>query len=269
MSRDVPGTRRTRRGSKPILRRVSSLEDELRSSQGSGGELDRAAIEIVEAVRERGEAALREYAERLGDLEPGAPMVLDRAALDAARDGLPTEQRELLERTAARLRDFASAQRDSLSDLSVELPGGRAGHRARPTRSAGCYAPGGRFPLPSSVLMTAVTARAAGVPTVWVASPRPAQVTLAAASIADADGFLAVGGAQAVAALASSLSKRMRHSMDACKAGPPHFMHLQATDGTLVMVPAPDGVLVVTVGDARMNVGLVRLEMLRAAEALP
>jgi len=74
---------------------------------------------------------------------------------------------------------------------------------------------------------------------------------------------------KAVAALASSLSKRMRHSMEACKAGPPHFVHLQATDGTLVMVPAPDGVLVVTVGDARMNVGLVRLEMLRAAESLP
>ncbi|MEE8134438.1 MAG: roadblock/LC7 domain-containing protein [Gemmatimonadales bacterium] len=73
---------------------------------------------------------------------------------------------------------------------------------------------------------------------------------------------------KAVAALASSLTKRMRRSMEACNAGPPHFMHLQATDGTLVMVPAPDGVLVVTVGDVRMNVGLVRLEMLRAAEAV-
>ncbi len=73
---------------------------------------------------------------------------------------------------------------------------------------------------------------------------------------------------KAIAALASSLAKRMRHSMEACKAGAPHFMHLQASDGTLVIVPAPDGVLVVTVGDVRMNVGLVRLEMLRAAESL-
>ncbi len=73
---------------------------------------------------------------------------------------------------------------------------------------------------------------------------------------------------KAVAALAASLAKRLRRSMEACKAGAPHFMHLQAQDGTLVVVPAPDGVLVVTVGDARMNVGLVRLEMLRAAEAL-
>jgi predicted regulator of Ras-like GTPase activity (Roadblock/LC7/MglB family) len=73
---------------------------------------------------------------------------------------------------------------------------------------------------------------------------------------------------KAVAALAASLAKRMRHSMEACKAGAPYFLHVQATHGTLVVVPAPDGVLVVTVGDVRMNVGLVRLEMLRAAESL-
>ena len=73
---------------------------------------------------------------------------------------------------------------------------------------------------------------------------------------------------KAVAALASSLAKRMRRSMEACNVGAPHFIHLQAAEGTLVMVPAPDGALVVTVGDVRMNVGLVRLEMLRAAEVL-
>lgn len=67
-------------------------------------------------------------------------------------------------------------------------------------RAAGCYAPGGRFPLPSSVLMTAVTARVAGVSDVWVASPKPTQVTLAAASVAKADALLAVGGAQAIGA---------------------------------------------------------------------
>jgi phosphoribosyl-ATP pyrophosphohydrolase/phosphoribosyl-AMP cyclohydrolase/histidinol dehydrogenase len=71
-----------------------------------------------------------------------------------------------------------------------------------PIERAGCYAPGGRFPLPSSVLMAVVTARAAGVAEVWVASPRPAQVTLAAAFVAGADALLAVGGAQAIGALA-------------------------------------------------------------------
>jgi phosphoribosyl-ATP pyrophosphohydrolase/phosphoribosyl-AMP cyclohydrolase/histidinol dehydrogenase len=71
-----------------------------------------------------------------------------------------------------------------------------------PLAAAGCYAPGGRYPLPSSVLMTAVTARTAGVGTVAVACPRPEPVVLAAAAVAGADLLLAAGGAQAVAALA-------------------------------------------------------------------
>ena len=90
----------------------------------------------------------------------------------------------------------------AIADIELEIPGGRTGLRYAPVQRAGCYAPGGRFPLPSSVLMTSITAREAGVAEVWVASPRPAPATLAAAAIAGADFFLAVGGAQAIAALA-------------------------------------------------------------------
>ena len=68
--------------------------------------------------------------------------------------------------------------------------------------AAGCYAPGGRYPLPSSVIMTAVTARAAGCEFVVLSSPKPALITLAAAYIANVDIFLCVGGAQAVATMA-------------------------------------------------------------------
>lgn len=72
----------------------------------------------------------------------------------------------------------------------------------------------------------------------------------------------------AVAALAASLAQRFRKATESAGAGIPHFVHLQGDGGTLVIVPAPDGVLVVAVGNADMNVGLVRLEMLRAAEAI-
>lgn len=72
----------------------------------------------------------------------------------------------------------------------------------------------------------------------------------------------------AIAALAASLAKRMRRAMDGAGAGLPHFLHLQGSEGTLIVVPAPDGVLVVTVADPSVNVGLARLEMLRAAEAV-
>jgi phosphoribosyl-ATP pyrophosphohydrolase/phosphoribosyl-AMP cyclohydrolase/histidinol dehydrogenase len=122
--------------------------------------------------------------------------------MQSARERLPLDRIELLERTAARIRSFAEAQRHALRDVDVEVPGGRAGHTVVPVLRAGCYAPGGRFPLPSSVLMTAVTARVAGVSEVWLASPKPDDTTLAAAAIADADALLAVGGAQAIAALA-------------------------------------------------------------------
>jgi phosphoribosyl-ATP pyrophosphohydrolase/phosphoribosyl-AMP cyclohydrolase/histidinol dehydrogenase len=160
------------------------------------------AARIVDEVRSGGEPALRRYAERFGDLEPGAPLVLGPDDLARSLEELEGEHRRLLERTAERIRWFARAQRSALEEVEVPVPGGHAGHSVAPVERAGCYAPGGRFPLPSSVLMTAVTARAADVPEVWVASPRPADVTLGAAAVAGADGVLAVGGAHAIAALA-------------------------------------------------------------------
>ncbi|CAM9943512.1 unnamed protein product, partial [Hapterophycus canaliculatus] len=101
-----------------------------------------------------------------------------------------------------RVETFAKAQRGALTDVSIPIPGGMAGHTVSPMSVAGCYAPGGRYPLPSSVIMTAVTARAAGVSKVVVASPRPAAATIAAAHVSGADTLLCVGGAQAVAAMA-------------------------------------------------------------------
>lgn len=160
------------------------------------------AAPIVEAVRSRGEAALREYAERFGDRRDGEPLFLDRAVLARAAADLPAGDRARLERVAARIRAFAEAQRHALGAVSVTVPGGVAGHWIAPLERAGCYAPGGRYALPSSVLMTAVTARVAGVRDVWVASPKPGAMTLAAAAVAGADGVLAAGGAHAIAALA-------------------------------------------------------------------
>ena len=161
-----------------------------------------AAARIVEAVRTRGEVALRKHAERFGDVLPGAPLYHDRSDLAQARAGLAPDDRARLERVAARIRAFAVAQRSALGPVRVPVPGGVAEHRIAPIERAGCYAPGGRHPLPSSVLMTTVTARVAGVRDVWVASPRPQPLTLAAAAVAGADGVLAAGGAQAIAALA-------------------------------------------------------------------
>lgn len=164
---------------------------------------------ILDEVAERGEIAVREISVRLGDLGEGAPLWRERDELEAAAQRLPAEQLALLKRTAERIRRFAEAQRESLNSFELPIPGGFAKQRWESVDAAGCYAPGGRYPLPSSVLMTAVTARTAGVRRVIVASPRPNDVTLASAWIAGADRVLAVGGAQAVGALTYGLGAEL------------------------------------------------------------
>ena len=188
--------------SQPLLPRRSVEEFRARNRGGVPPEILEEAAVIVEAVRSGGEEALREYATRFEDCAPDAPLYLTRETLQGRLDELPEDERNRLERICERIRAFAQSQLGALAPLDTPVPGGRAGHRIDPVEAAGCYAPGGRYPLPSSVLMTVVTARAAGVRSVWVASPRPAPITLAAAAVAGADGVLVAGGAHAIAALA-------------------------------------------------------------------
>ena len=230
--------------------------------------LAKAAL-IVGQVRTQGVKALRLHAERLGDLVPGAPLVVPRDVLERALAELPMEQRDLLLRTAGRIREFAEAQRSCLRELVVDIPGGQAGHSLAAVASAGCYAPGGRFPLPSSVLMTAVTARAAGVAEVWVASPRPTAITLAAAAVAKADGLLAVGGAQAIAALAYGAGE-----VPACDAvvGPGNrwvtaAKQLVAGQVAIDMLAGPSELIVLA--DAAADPDLVAADLLAQAEHDP
>jgi phosphoribosyl-ATP pyrophosphohydrolase/phosphoribosyl-AMP cyclohydrolase/histidinol dehydrogenase len=157
---------------------------------------------IVTRVREGGEPALRAFTERFKERAPADPLVLGPRELRRALDALPRDDRTRLERVARRITAFASAQRKALRDVEVAIPGGRAGHAVTPVDRAGCYAPGGRHPLPSSALMTAIPARVAGVREIWIATPKPAPMTLAAAALAEAEGVLVAGGAHAIAALA-------------------------------------------------------------------
>ena len=160
------------------------------------------AAEFVDDVALNGDEAVRRRSEELGDLGPGEALVFERAELDQALHQIDPRIRGLLERTAERIRIFAQAQLGSISELTVTVPSGRAGHRCVPLASAGCYAPAGRYPLPSSLLMTTIPARVAGVETVVAASPHPQAIMKAAAAVAGADLMLAVGGAQAIGAMA-------------------------------------------------------------------
>jgi histidinol dehydrogenase len=160
---------------------------------------------IVADVRALGEPAARRFAETFRELAPGDPLLLDRDEIAFRARSVPQADFDLLRRAADRITAFALAQRGSIRDFETPIPSGTAGQTLIPVQSAGCYAPGGRYPLPSSVLMTACVARAAGVPRIIVASPKPAPITFAAAVVAGADAMLTIGGAHAIAALAYGL----------------------------------------------------------------
>lgn len=194
------------RASPPRLRRVAPADAPGQRGPVVPEESLPAISRIVSGVRDNGMAALRQYAEWWDRLPAGAPLVKSKADLQAALRSLRPSERELLERTAGRIERFARAQLETASPARASVPGGTAGDRLAPVRVAGCYAPGGRFPLPSSALMTTVTAKVAGVEEVWLASPNPSRQMLAAAAIAGADGVLAAGGAQAMAAMAHGVA---------------------------------------------------------------
>jgi histidinol dehydrogenase len=154
---------------------------------------------------------LLKVAQRLGDVDATTcttpqDLIVSKSACKDAFDNLTDTQRIALTNMYHRIKAFAELQRLSVKDTEMSIPGGKAGHTVSPCRAAGCYAPGGRYPLPSSVLMTCCTARAAGCPIVILASPKPAPITLAAAYIAGADIFVRVGGAQAIATMAYGLT---------------------------------------------------------------
>lgn len=154
---------------------------------------------------------LLKVAQRLGDVDSTIcttpqDLIVSKSACKDAFDSLTDIERTALTNMYNRIKAFADLQRLSVVDTEMSIPGGKAGHTVSPCRAAGCYAPGGRYPLPSSVLMTCCTARAAGCPIVILASPKPAPITLAAAYIAGCDIFVKVGGAQAIATMAYGLT---------------------------------------------------------------
>lgn len=191
---------------KYTLKRITIEEIPEPSMRLFDPEVDAVAIKAIEAVRSGGETALRRWAQEFDGLAEGAPLVIERKEMKAAYDSLPEETAALLGRAKGRVAAFAAAQRACLAPLDVPALGGRHGHDFVPVARAGCYVPGGAFPLPSSALMTVIPAKAAGVPEVWCAGPKPTRETLAAAWLAGADGFLQCGGAHAVAALAFGIA---------------------------------------------------------------
>ena len=160
---------------------------------------DRRVRSIVDAVRRDGDGALLRFARRFDRLS--GPIEIDRDTIARLASQAPANVRDGLRVAARNIARVAAQQIPKHLDIRV-APGISVEQRVEPLTRVGCYVPGGRFPLPSSLLMTAVPARVAGVRDVIAVCPRPEPVVMAAALEAGISRMFAIGGAHAVAALA-------------------------------------------------------------------
>ncbi len=160
---------------------------------------ERRAATIVERVRHGGDAALLRYAQTLDGLH--GPAEVDKSTWADRAQRLDPALARAIKRAARRIRRVAAAQVPRAWRIRVAL-GLTVEQRVIPLDRVGCYVPGGRYPLPSSLLMTAIPARVAGVRHVVAVCPRVDDVMVAAAMEAKVDRLFCIGGAHAVAALA-------------------------------------------------------------------
>jgi histidinol dehydrogenase len=186
-----------------VLPLTSANEEKVFASRrASSRDAERVASRIVADVRRRGDAALFSWTKRFDrvSLTPRAVWV-PPAELASARKSISKAFLDAIEHAARNIRAVARRQKPLEWTIEVE-PGVRAGQRVRAIDSVGCYLPGGRFSLVSTLLMTIIPAQEAGVRRIVVASPQPGPALLAAAKSLGIDAVARVGGAQAIAALA-------------------------------------------------------------------
>lgn len=173
---------------------------EKRGAEGLG-KVEKTVRRIVDDVRKNGDRALRRHAEKWDGLTARQALRVTEAELQQAWDAASNDFKDALKVAAANIRQYCEWQRPQEWRKSA-FPGIELGQVLRPLGAVGCYVPGGRYPLPSTLLMTVVPAQVAGVSAIRVVSPRPPRETLAAAFFLGVREFYRVGGAQAIAALA-------------------------------------------------------------------
>ncbi|MGB8888983.1 MAG: histidinol dehydrogenase [Candidatus Korobacteraceae bacterium] len=163
-------------------------------------ELEPRVRKIIRAVRGGGDKTLVRYATLWDSLHKGQSLRVSEEEIAEAWRSIPRQTQNALRSAAANIRRFCQWQMPR--EWRKKIQGGELGQIVRPLESVGCYVPGGRYPLPSTLLMTVIPAQVAGVPRICVVSPRPQPATLAAAALLGVREVYRCGGAQAVAALA-------------------------------------------------------------------
>jgi histidinol dehydrogenase len=157
--------------------------------------------QIVAAVSKGGDRALLKFAAELDGLAKGEALLVSQEEMKSAWESTAPKLQAAMMVARGNILAFAEAQLPQEWMMSP-VAGVKTGQIVRPLGSVGCYVPGGRYPLPSTLLMTVTPAQVAGVERIVVCSPKPAKETMAAAWLAGVKEFYRVGGAQAIAALA-------------------------------------------------------------------
>src|SRR5690349_13035360 len=182
---------------------ISFVKAPSRNQVSDNAPVEALVSEIIANVRERGDAAVREYSRKFDKAEVEV-FEVTAAEREAALAELDPQTRADTEFAIANVRKFAEAQLSTILPLEVEtLPGVHLGHRVIPIERVGCYVPGGRYPLLSAPIMTIVPAKVAGVDEVVACLPPNAhKAMIAGCHLSGADRIFKIGGAQAIAALA-------------------------------------------------------------------
>lgn len=157
--------------------------------------------EILEKVRVKGDDAIRNYTMQFDGINLKT-LEVSKKEIEMAKRKTPKKVVLALEKAHKNIRSFALEQYKQIKNLRIENNGLIIGYKAIPIESVGCYVPGGRYPLPSSALMSIIPARIAGVKEIIVCSPKIHNATIVAANMAGADRIFRIGGAQAIAAMA-------------------------------------------------------------------
>src|ERR1700737_2658444 len=185
-----------------ILRLTKNVERALlRGRRERDEKAHRVAARIIANVRKRGDAAIREWTKKFDGVDLRAGMWVSSREIEKAANDVAKETRLAIEHAARNIRVVAERQLPRAWGLEVE-PGVEVSQVVRPIEAVGCYVPGGRFSLLSTLLMTVIPAQVAGVKRIVVASPKPNAELLAAAAMLGITRVAQVGGAQAIAALA-------------------------------------------------------------------
>ncbi|THW38442.1 histidinol dehydrogenase [Aureobasidium pullulans] len=190
----------------PTYLKQRTVDNDAVTSIQASDQVSQTVKGVIDHIRRDGDSAVRQYSEKFDKWSPQSFKLSD-ADIEDIMSKVPDQVIKDIKKVQSNVRKFAEAQKNSLSELELEIePGVFLGHKNVPIQNVGAYIPGGRYPLLASAHMTIVTAKVAGVPNVIACTPpimgRIPHATIAAMYLAGADEIFILGGVQAVAAMA-------------------------------------------------------------------